>query len=914
MRKGLVPALALSILLPAIVASAATQAPATAPTGPGTTSRGDSAAGVLPQQGSVSRGDIDTEHFLANIVYRNLGPFRAGAWVSDIAVPEGEGADHPYTFYIATRSGGLWKTTNNGTTFEPLFDDQAVGSIGAVALAPSNPKIVWAGTGGADSARSAYYGDGVYKSTDGGATWQNMGLRDSHHIARIVVHPEDPDTVYVAAVGHLFTLNEERGVFRTTDGGATWEKVLYLSEGVGAIDLVMNRNEPDILYAAMYEFYRYPWHFELGGPGSGIYKSTDGGESWRLLEDGLPTGNIGRIGLDIYRTDPNIVYAVVENGNMRPPTEDEAAQDRERDREPADRMIGGEVFRSEDAGETWTKMNSAEDNVGGKAAYSFNQIRVAPDNDQLVLVNSIAVANSSDGGRTWHDIDWPPRNMFPKMFGDVRAMWIDPENSDRIILGTDGGVHISYDGGKTSDFLHNLPLGEVYAVGVDMEDPYNIYAGLQDHESWKGPINSWSGEVGIEDWVTVGIQDGMYNQVDPEDSRWLYNTFQHGGHFRADQEQHVRVSIKPEPEEGDPPYRFTWITPIHISPHNSRILYTGGQMLLRSLDRGDHWEEISPDLTTNDPEKIAGEGNIVYCTITTISESPRRPGIIWAGTDDGRVWMTRNHGAEWTEMTDRIAAVGGPSEYWVSRVFASPHASGTAYVTKTGYRRDDFRPFVYRTTDFGETWTAISEELPESPVNVIFQDHENPDILYLGNDRGVYVSATEGRRWLPMRGNMPTVPVHDLVVHPREDDLIVGTYGRGIWVTDVSWLQQVTPEIRSHDVHLFEIEPKAQRRMRAWGNYQLYGDRHISTPNEPFGVPIYYWLSGVIEGEVEISIYDSHGLHIDTLEGTTEFGVQRVIWNMRDDFGELVPPGTYEVRLTLGDLELAQEAVIPELL
>jgi photosystem II stability/assembly factor-like uncharacterized protein len=887
------------VLLSSVAASAGSQSPAL--------------AGVGSQQGSVSRGDIDTEHFLANIVYRNLGPFRAGAWVSDIAVPEGPEQAHLYTFYVATRSGGLWKTTNNGTTFEPLFDDQAVASIGAVALASSNPEIVWAGTGGADNARSTYYGDGVYKSTDGGATWQNMGLRDSHHIARIVIHPENPEIVYVAAVGHLFTPNEERGVFKTVNGGATWEKVLYLSEGVAAIDLVLNREDPDVLYAAMYEFRRYPWHFELGGPGSGIYKTTDGGGNWRLLEGGLPTGNIGRIGIDIYRADPSIVYAVVENGNMRPATEDEAAQDRERSREPSERMIGGEVYRSEDSGETWTKTNSAEDNVGGKAAYSFNQIRVAPDNDQLVLVNSVAVANSSDGGRTWNDIDWPPRNMFPKMFGDVRAMWIDPENSDRIILGTDGGVHISYDGGKTSDFLHNLPLGEVYAVGVDMEDPYNIYAGLQDHESWRGPSNSWSGEVGIEDWVTVGIQDGMYNQVDPDDSRWLYNTFQHGGHFRVDQEQHVRVSIEPEPEEGDPPYRFTWITPLHISPHNSQILYTGGQMLLQSFDRGDHWEEVSPDLTTNDPVKIAGEGNIVYCTITTISESPRRPGVIWVGTDDGRVWMTRNHGADWTEMTEQIAAVGGPAEYWVSRVFASPHASGTAYVTKTGYRRDDFRPFVFKTTDFGETWTAIHDALPDSPVNVIYQDHENPDILYLGNDQGVFVSATEGQRWLPMRGNMPTVPVHDLVVHPREDDLVVGTYGRGIWVTDVSWLQQVTPEVRTQDVHLFEIEPKAQRRMRAWGNYQLYGDRHITTPNEPFGVPIYYWLSGELEGEVEISIYDSHGMHIETLDGPTEFGVQRVIWNMRDDFDETVPPGRYQVRLSLGDLDLEQVAVISEL-
>lgn len=890
--------IALVLLAVLTCASASAQSPSPVPTQAGTPA------------------DPVLDQLLANVRYRNIGPFRAGAWVSDIAVPERPAMAHLYTFYVATRSGGLWKTTNNGTTFEPLFDDQTVSSIGDVAVAPSNPETVWVGTGGADSARSAYYGDGVYKSTDGGATWQKMGLEDSHHIGRIVIHPTDPDLVYVAAMGHLFTPNEERGVFKTTDGGASWDKVLYVDENVGAIDLAMNRDDPDVLYAAMYEKYRYPWHFEEGGPESGIYKTTDAGATWTRLAGGLPTGAIGRIGIDVYRSNPEIVYAVVENANMRPPTEAEIEQDIDRGLEPRDRMIGGEVYRSEDAGATWTKKNSLEDNVGGKAAYSFNQIRVDPNNDQVVLVNSIALANSRDGGRTWSDIDWPPRRMFPRMFGDVRAMWIDPENSNRIILGTDGGVHISYDGGKTSDFLYNIPLGEVYAIGVDMEDPYNVYAGLQDHESWKGPSNSWSGEVSLEDWVTVGIQDGMYNQVDLSDDRWLYNTYQHGGHFRVDQELRRRVSIRPEAEEGEPPYRFTWVTPLHISPHNGQIIYTGGQKLMRSLNRGDTWQEISPDLTTNDPEKIAGRGNIQYCTITTISESPYTPGVIWVGTDDGRVWMTRNFGADWAEMTQAIAAVGGPAEYWVSRVHASPHAAGTAYVTKTGYRRDDFRPFVFKTTNFGASWTLVTNGLPERPVNVIFADRRNPEVLYLGNDAGVYVSAGSGDSWIPMRGNMPTVPVHDLVVHPREHDLVVGTYGRGIWITDVAWVAQVTPEIRDDlragGSYLFAIEPKARRPLRSWGNYQLYGDRHITTPNERFGVLIYYYLGTVTSEPARLTIHDAHGNLIEALEGGSDIGLNRVRWNLRDDFDEIVPAGEYRVILEVAGMRLTRDFRVPE--
>ncbi|MFC1553045.1 WD40/YVTN/BNR-like repeat-containing protein [candidate division KSB1 bacterium] len=846
-----------------------------------------------------------TEDDLKSLQYRNLGPFRAGGWITDIAVPEFPEKAHLYTFYAATRNGGVWKTTNNGTTFEPIFDDQEVLSIGDVTLSPSNPDIVWVGTGEAANARSSYWGDGVYKSTDAGQTWQNMGLTDSHHIARIVIHPENPDIVYVAAMGHLYSFNEERGVFKTVNGGRTWEKVLYINEKVGVIDLVMNRKNPNILYAAAYEKYRYPWHFEEGGPESGIYKTTDAGEHWTKLGGGLPEGKIGRIGFDIYQKNPDILYAVVENANVRPPTAQEAEQDQRRGRGSQERIFGGEVYRSENAGVTWIKTNTIEDNVGGKAAYSFNQIRVDPNNEMNVFVTSVAIASSNDGGKTWFDIDWPPRRMFSRSFGDVRCFWIDPQNSDRMIMGSDGGVHITYDGGKTCDHYTNLPLGEIYAIGVDMDYPYNVYAGLQDHESWKGPSNSWSGSITLDDWVTVGTGDGMYNQVDPNDSRWLYNTSQFGDHYRLDQKLGIRESIVPRRGRDQESYRFNWNTPIHISPHNSEIIYTGTQGLLRSMHRGDKWQEISPDLTENDPVKIAGRGHIQYCTITTISESPVTPGIIWVGTDDGKVWITQNHGTVWTECTTAITETGGPANYWVSRVFASNFSDGTAYITKTGYRRDDFLTFVFMTDDFGESWTSISGNIENKPVNVIVEDRVNPDLLFLGTDRGIYVSINGGSNWIRLKNNMPTVPVHDLVIHPREKDLVAGTYGRSLFITDITPLQELNEDVLSENVHLFSVAPKIPQRGRAMGNYNLYGHRYVTTRNEPNALEIYYFLKESVNNDITITVSEPSGEIIRTLRGTQDRGINKVLWNIGR-----VSPGEYLVTLESGSIRLSQKALV----
>ncbi len=880
-------------------------------------------AACLVTQVQAENQDRFNEKLLKDFSFRNLGPYRAGSWVTDFAVPESPAKPHLYTFYVGTRNGGVWKTTNNGTTFEPIFDAQDKLSIGAVALAPTDPDIVWVGTGEVACARSSYSGDGVYKSTDEGKTWQHMGLRDSHHIAQIIVHPKNPDIVYVAAMGHLYTSNETRGVFKTADGGKTWQKVLYINEKVGVIDLVMNRSHPDVLYAAAYEKYRYPWHFEEGGPESGIYKTADGGKNWTRLMEGLPSGKIGRIGLDIYQKNPDILYAVVENANMRPPLEEEAEMDRGRGLEPQERMIGGEVYRTDDAGMSWRKMNDLKDNVGGKAAYSFNIIRIDPENDMNIFVTSICLANSTDGGMSWHDINWPPRRLFVSMFGDVRTLWIDPENSDRMILGSDGGVFLSYDGGKTCDHLYNIPLGEFYAIGVDMEDPYNIYGGLQDHDSWKGPSSAWSGQIMLEDWVTVGTGDGMYNQIDSENGRWVYNALQFGGHQRTDQKLGTRTNIQPRREEGKDLYRFNWCPPIRISPHNSQVIYTGTQMLMRSENRGNDWEEISPDLTLNDRVKIAGRGHIQYCTITTISESSVKAGIIWVGTDDGKVWFTRDTGKNWEEMSQKIHEAGGPEELWVSRVFASSHKAGTAYVTKTGYRRDDFRPFIFKTSDFGATWTSIASNLPDLPINVVFEDYKNPDLLFVGTDGGVFVSIDGGKNWVPFRNNMPSVPVHDLLIHPRENDLVVGTYGRGLFVTDIEPLQELSAEVLEKDVYFFEIEPKAQHVTRGWGNYHLYGDRHLSTPNEPNAVTIHYYLKESTKDDVTILVMDSENKTIRRLESKKSAGLNRVLWNMRPSpperqpgqrrffgRGAMVDPGEYTVILKIGDKKFTQKAVI----
>jgi len=826
------------------------------------------------------KGTVEVD-LVSDMTYRNLGPFRAGAWISDIAVPEQSGEEKRYTFYVAARNGGVWKTVNNGTTFVPIFDRYGVNAIGAVEVAPSDANIVWVGTGDNANARSSYAGNGVYRSLNGGKSFENRGLTDSHHIARIKIHPLDPDTVYVAAMGHLFSKNEERGVFKTEDGGRTWAKVLYIGPGVGVVDLSVNPRRPDTLFAATYDKHRYPWHFEAGGPGSRIYRSRDGGRSWQVLGGGLPGGNLGRIGVDVHRADPNIVYAVIQNLNPKPGAAPVSGDKFDAFTDHSyDDLIGGEVYRSDDGGDTWRRVSQKGVDVSGKAAYSFNEITVDPRNPEHVYITGVSMQYSHDGGRSWPR--YPETERFLMNFGDVRTFWIDPRDPRHMMLGSDGGLYVSYDGGLTTWHLYQIPLGEVYHVAVDRSEPYHIYAGLQDHETWKGPVNGWSGSVGIEDWVITGMWDGMYTAVNPENNRWLYFTTQFGKHHRVDQLMGTRSEITPKAPAGRPPYRYTWTTPVVLSPHNGDIVYTGGQMLLRSFNRGRSWEEISPDLTTDDPEKIAGKGHVMFCTITTICESPCRPGTIWVGTDDGRVHLTRNHGADWRDLTPMLVSAGAPAHTWVARVVASYHDEATAYVCKSGYREDRFEPWVFRTRDHGQTWENISSDLPRAPVSVLFEDRIQPDLLFVGCDRGVFFTLNGGRSWLSLRNNMPPVPIRDLLVHPGTQDLVVGTYGRGVWITNITPLQELTEKVLDMEFFLFRIldRPVDNRSQReSWGNYHMTGDAHLRTVNEIPGLQIYHYQRNRRRRPLILTVENDRGQVMDRIELSNRRGISRTVWN-----------------------------------
>ena len=848
---------------------------------------------AAPAVHAQNAGAFD-EKLVSSLAFRNLGPFRMGARTSDIAVPDAPGKEHLYTMYVGFWTGGVWKTTNNGSTFEPVFDGQRKLAVGDIAIAPSNANIVWVGTGDAFTSRSSYAGDGVYKSTDAGKTWTNMGLMDTQHIARMVIHPTNPDIVYVAAMGALYSQNEARGVFRTTNGGRTWDRVFFRDAKIGIIDLVMSPLNPDILYAAAYDKERKPWQIVNGGPESAIYRTADGGRSWTRLTNGLPTGRIGRIGLDIFPKNPDIVYAVIENDNPRPAG---AAGPAGRGgppaggRGPGQRVptVGGELYRTVDGGASWMKMNPDSVNVMPKGPYYFTQVRVDPNDADRVIVTGEPFLRSNDGGRTWPDA------IFRGMFGDFRTLWIDPQNSDRIVIGSDGGVAISYDGGRTSDHLANIPVGEIYSIGVDMEEPYNIYGGLQDHEHWRGPSQSpMTRGVHVYDWLAIGDNDGIMTQVDPTDSRWVYTTRQYGAHTRVDQKLGYETNIPPSREDGQPPLRFQWITPIHISPHDPATIYAGSQFLHRSRNRGDSWTTISPDLSTAPqdgrilPESETGvPGGIPWFAITSISESPRTRNEIWVGTSDGKVQLTRDGGASWTDLTARLTAAGAREDAYVSRVRASQHLPGRAWVAKNGYRFDDFRPFLYRTDDWGATWRSLGRGLPDEPINVVFEDHRNPDLIFVGNDTGVFVSIDGGSTWVRMNNNMPNVPVHDLLVHPRDNDLVLGTYGRGFWITSIAPLQELNGSVLASDAHLFTIPPAVQRvRWQFGANDYLFGQRHLQTPNPPDGMIIRYYLKRAASSPATVTIVNAQGQEIARLEGRSEAGINTVVWNAR-----IRPPG-----------------------
>ena len=559
-------------------------------------------------------------------------------------------------------------------------------------------------------------------------------------------------------------------------------------------------------------------------------------------------------------------------------------------------------------------MNAATDDVSRKTGYAFNQLRVDPNNPDRIFITGSELISSEDGGKTWIGLGRGPRSNerpFRRAFGDFRTLWIDPEDSDHMMAGSDGGVFVSYDGGKTCDHFSNLQLGEVYALGADMEKPYNIFEGLQDHESWMGPSNGPSGSVGIEDWKTVGIGDGMYNSPDPE-GRYTYNDQEFGHAARIDLQLRTRTVIAPVPAAGKPPLRINWTAPLRLSPHDSKTVYFGAETVFRSRDRGDHWEVISPDLTTNDPKKISGpRAAIQHCTIVTLAESPLTPGLIWVGTDDGKVQVTRDAGAHWSDATAKVVAAGGAEDAWVTRVYPSKFDPGTAYITKSRRRQDDFRPFVLKTTDFGESWKMMTAGLSErSAANVIVEDNANRDVLFLGTDTGLFVSFDRAEHWAPLKANVPPAPVHDLLVHPREDDLIVGTFGRGIWVADVSTLRDIKPALLSEPAHLFPIKPFTERRDVAWGNYALYGDRYPVTRNQPNGMSISFFLKENGNEPAKFEIADSRGKVLRHLSEPSKMGLNRIIWFLDDDGNAPVPAGEYKVTLLVGGKTLSQSGRI----
>ena len=834
------------------------------------------AAGKAKGPAPLAASDI-----IKSLSYRSIGPTQQSGRFVDFAVP----LQKPNTFYAASASGSLWKTANNGQTFEPLFENEKVFSIGDVAVAPSAPEIVWVGSGEANNSRSTYWGDGVYKSADGGKTWLNMGLKESHHIGRIVVHPANPDIVYVAALGHLYSDNPERGVYKTTDGGKTWAKVLDAvvdGRSVGAVDLVMDPANPQTLYAATYDRFRKPWTLGIGGPGSGVHKTTDGGATWTKLTNGLPGGILGRIGLTISPKNPRILYAGVENANKPGMSPEDRWKEILEGRSSAG-MIDGEVYRSDDAGATWRKVSPEKRSVGGNPGYYYGQIIVDPNDDQVVYVLSVGVLASRDGGKTWAS---------PFSFGgDNHALWIDPKDSAHMLLGYDHGLGVTWDGGANWYHPDFLPLAQFYAIDYDMSYPYRVAGGLQDNGSLLGPSTTAGGAAGfgrrsggepsgppirLEDWFGVGGGDGMYNVFDRSTNRFLYNESQFGTLTRGDLVTGESRSIAYQRQKPDT--RWNWCSPILVSAHNSETIYHCGNIVVMSTNRGDSWIEISPDLSTNDPAKLTvggkgGDGNIQYCTITTFDESPLMPGLLWAGTDDGNVWVTRDNGKAWVKLNDKI--VGNPG-YWVSRVAASNSDPGTAYVSYTGFRNDDFRPFLYKTADYGATWTSLAAGLPEGPVNVIREDVKNPNLLFAGTDFGVYVSTDGGRTWLKMKNDMPTQPVHDLKIHPREADLIVATHGRGAYIADIKPLQELTAEILAEDAHLFTPESKVRwvgqdRRESSSSNFE--GN------SEPPGMVVYYSLKAKPRGDVKVQVFSGNML-LTEIAGKSEVGLNSVFWNM----------------------------------
>ena len=916
---------------------------------------------------------------------RNIGPAVMSGRIVDLAVHVAD----PVTFYVASATGGVFKTTDNGTTLVPVFEHEGTHSVGAIALHQRDTSIVWVGTGERANRQSSSWGDGVYRSTDGGRTWTNMGLRESRHIGRIALHPDDPELVYVAAMGHLWGPNDERGLYRSADGGWTWQPILQVDENTGVVDVALDPADPTVVYAATYQRRRRPWGFHGGGPGSALYRSTDGGDSWDRLSGpgvtrGLPEGVLGRIGISIYRSDPRIVYASVEQGYRYNAST-----------AYTERRAG--IYRSDDRGETWEHMSD----WNPRPMYA-SQILVDPGDDQRVyMMNSYSF--SDDGGRTF---TVPPQSLH----GDDRMIWVNPADSRHVMKADDGGLGISWDRGLTWLYISDLPVSQYYRVSVDMAKPYNVYGGLQDNGSWVGPSETYR-QAGIfnSDWTRIGGGDGFINLVDTTNNFIVYTESQYLNLSRVDMRTGERTSIRPGDPAGHISGRRNWETwrdvgineeqrlgnamapanwdgPFIISPHDASTLYAGTNILWKTTDRGDSWRALG-DLTTGVDRRtlpLMGEasheltpslddGIPYWPTISAVAESPLREGLIYAGTDDGRFHVSRDGGERWTDVSARDAtdsgesaenagrggsasasgggpAFGGkpagrdmpggggiasgfpglPPGAWVSGIEPSRYDEARVYAVWNNYRNDDYANYLYRSDDYGETWVSITGDLPPDRVlRTVREDLRNESVLFVGAEIGLFHTMNGGEHWTELRGGMPTAAFNDLVIHPRENDLVLGTHGRGVWILDqINALQELTPDVVASPAHLFTVEPAVQ--IRRAGRQAHTGDIFYRGENPPNGAILDYWLAEEQDGGTAvISIQDGDGSRVALVEGTTRQGMNRVVWDLRHQLGDdtesgggrrggaggrgpLVVPGTYIARLEAAGTESWQEFELRE--
>jgi photosystem II stability/assembly factor-like uncharacterized protein len=820
---------------------------------------------------------------------RALGP---GVMSGRISCIDGVPGDR-LTLWVGAASGGVWVSKDGATTWKPVFDKYAM-SIGAIRVSPSDPKTVWVGSGESWMRNSVSVGDGVYKTTDGGESWTKMGLERTEHIARIVVNPKHPDTVLVAATGGLWNSNPERGVYRTRDGGKTWERVLHVDDETGAADIAMDPQDPDVLYASMWQFRRRPWTFSSGGPGSGLYKSTDGGTTWRRLEGGLPAGDLGRIAVAVSPVRASRLYAAVEARTTA-------------------------FWRSDDCGEHWTRLNDSNMSVTWRPFY-FAHVVPDPANIDRVYKCGLNLAVSDDAGKSF--VAGAGGGGGASYHSDVHALWIDPRNPEWMILGSDGGVYVTQNRGGTWRAVQNLPVGQFYHVSVDMNWPYDVYGGLQDNGTWTGPSRHADG-VPNRAWTSVNGGDGMWAFPDPTDRDLVYSEYQGGEISRTRLSTGESKSIQPARREGEPKLRFNWNTPIHVIASGGGRIYVGAQFLFRSRDRGDTWERISADLTTNDPLKEQQEksGGLSvdnssaenHCTIYAIGESPRDSNVVWAGTDDGNLQVTRDGGRTWTNVTRHLP--GLPPCTWISYVHPSTFDAATCFITADGHMLGDMAPHVFVTRDYGATFVALATDDVKGYCHVVKQDLVNPDLLFVGSEAGLFCSLDGGKQWAQIKAGIPNVAVRDLAIHPREGDLVVATHGRGLYIIDdLTPLRALTPRVMASDAALLDSRPSVL--VIPSGEQRWDGDTDFSgeSPSESATITYYLKKRHVI-GDLRVEVLDASGHVLQRLDGTKRRGLNRVHWGMRLK-GPKMPPaanlvpnnfafvgpraaaGDYKVRLT----------------